>query len=156
MRLRACTRACLHTQCMGVWLFCVHAHACGGRCGRVCSLRSLLGRKPTKHSVQFEMLKRQSIEDANRMEELQAAARAMREQLKQEARRADAARDAQSETELEVRGVRASVRCCVDECVACVRALCVCVCPPNAPSFPAQILHVANRFDFFLHVRLFC
>ncbi len=115
----------------------------------------MLGRKTTKHSVQFEMLKRQSIEDANRMEELQAAARAMREQLKQEARRADAARDAQSETELEVRGVRASVRCCVDECVACVRALCVCV-PSKRASFPAQILHVANRFDFFLHVRLMC
>ena len=61
-------------------------------------------------SYKYELLKRQGLEDADRIEEMQAAARVLREQLKQETRRADAMRDAQNESDLEVKQLQRKIK----------------------------------------------
>lgn len=55
-------------------------------------------------SYKYELLKRQSLDDTNRIQEAETAARVLREQLKQQTRRADEIRDSRHEVELEVRG----------------------------------------------------
>eukprot|EP00750_Incisomonas_marina_P000528 INCI1041.2.p1 GENE.INCI1041.2~~INCI1041.2.p1 ORF type:complete len:1179 (-),score=296.47 INCI1041.2:265-3801(-) len=66
-------------------------------------------------SYKYELLKRQSMEDSNRMEEMNNAARVLREKLKQETRRADSLRDAQGEAELEVKTLQRTIKTLQEE-----------------------------------------
>ena len=55
------------------------------------------------------------MEDSNRMEEMNNAARVLREKLKQETRRADSLRDAQGEAELEVKTLQRTIKTLQEE-----------------------------------------
>lgn len=66
-------------------------------------------------SYKYELLKRQSMDDTNRIEEGHAKARELREKLKQETRRTNTLRDTQLEGELKIKQLQRKIKTLEEE-----------------------------------------